>query len=124
MMQARDWISGLVGLIILLLGLLPLLGKFTFLNNLPVSLLTWIVAGAGFYLAINSIVEITNSNVVGWWSFGVAVAVLIIGLFPLLHSFGIGYAWFEFKWLSRNAYNLIFVVEGVFLMIATFAMEL
>ena len=124
MMQTRDWISGIVGVIIFLLGLLPMLGKFTFLNNLPVSLLTWIVAGAGFYLAINSIIEITNSNIVGWWSFGVAIAVLVIGLFPLLHGFGIGPAWFEFPWLKGTAYNIIFIIEGVFLMIATFAMEL
>ena len=124
MMQMRDWISGLVGLIIFLLGLLPLMGKFEFLNSLPVSLLTWIVAGAGFYLAINSIIEITNSNIVGWWSFIVAVVVLIIGMFPLLHTFGVGPSWFEFKWLTPAAYHIIFVVEGLFLMIATFAMEL
>ena len=124
MMQARDWISGLVGLIIGLLGLLPLLGKFTALNNLPISLLIWIVAGAGFYLAINSIIEITNSNIIGWWSFGVAITVLIIGLLPLLNSFSIGPVWFEFKWLTRTAYNIIFIIEGFFLMIATFAMEL
>ena len=124
MMQPRDWISGLIGAVIFLLGLMPLIGKFDFLNNLPVTLLTWIVAGAGLYLAMNSIIEITNSNIVGWWSFGVAIAVLIIGLFPLLHSFGIGPSWFEFNWLNRSAYNIIFIIEGVFLMIATFAMEL
>ena len=56
MMQMRDWISGLVGALVFLLGLMPLMGKFEFLNNLPVSLLTWIVAGAGFYFAINSII--------------------------------------------------------------------
>jgi len=123
-MQARDWISGLVGAVIFLLGLLPLLGKFDFLNNLPVSLLTWVVAIAGLYLAVNSLTEITNSNIVGWWSFLVAVTLLVIGLFPLLHSFGIGPAWFEFKWLTVTAYHIIFVVEGFFLMIATFAMEL
>jgi len=124
MMQARDWISGLVGAVIFLLGLLPLIGKFTFLDNLPVSLVIWIVAGAGLYLAMNSIIEITNSNIIGWWSFIVAITILIIGLLPLLHSFGIGPSWFEFKWLSRTAYNILFVVEGIFLMIATFAMEL
>ena len=124
MMQTRDWISGIAGAVIFLLGLMPMIGKFTFLNNLPVSLLTWIVAGAGFYLAINSVIEITNSNIVGWWSFGVAIAVLVIGLFPLLHGFGIGPAWFEFPWLKGTAYNIIFIIEGVFLMIATFAMEL
>ena len=124
MMQMRDWISGFIGAIIFLLGLMPMLGKFEFLNNLPIALLTWIVAGAGLYLAMNSIVEITNSNIVGWWSFGVAVTVLIIGLFPLLHTFSIGPSWFQFNWLNRTAYNIIFIIEGVFLMIATFAMEL
>ncbi|MBI2558661.1 hypothetical protein HYW20_05030 [Candidatus Woesearchaeota archaeon] len=120
----RDWISGAVGAAIFLLGLLPMMGYLTFLNDLAPSILIWIVAGAGFYLAINSIIEITNSNIVGWWSFGVAIAVLIIGLFPVLHSFGIGPAWFEFNWLNRKAYDVIFIIEGVFLMIATFAMEL
>lgn len=124
MMQMRDWISGAVGAVIFLLGLLPMMGYLTFLNDLEPSILIWIIAGAGFYLAINSIIEITNSNIIGWWSFGVAIAVLLIGLFPLLHSFGIGPAWFEFNWLNRTAYNIIFIIEGVFLMIATFAMEL
>lgn len=124
MMQASDWISGIVGLVIFLLGLMPMLGKFTFLNEWPVPLLIWIVAGAGFYLAVNSIREITNSNIVGWWSFGVAITVLIIGLLPLLHSFSIGPAWFEFSWLNRTVYNIIFIIEGFFLMVATFAMEL
>ncbi len=124
MMQMRDWISGLVGLVLFLFGLLPMLGYLTFLNDLPASLLIWIISAAGFYLAINSIIEITNSNIVGWWSFGVAIAVLLIGLFPLLHSFGIGPAWFQFNWLNRKAYSVIFIIEGIFLMIATFAMEL
>lgn len=124
MMQTRDWISGLIGAMIFLLGLFPIIGKFDFLNNLPVTLLTWIVAGAGLYLALNSIIEITNSNIVGWVSFSIAIAALIIGLFPLLNSLGIGPAWFEFKWISRTTYNILFIVEGVFLMIATFAMEL
>ena len=123
-MQMRDWISGIVGLIIFLLGLLPLIGKFEFLNNLSSTIIVWIIAIGGLYLAVNSLTEITNSNIVGWWSFGVAIAVLVIGLFPLLHSFGIGPAWFAFNWLNRTAYNVIFIIEGVFLMIATFAMEL
>ena len=124
MMQMRDWISGFVGAGILLLGLLPMLGYLTFLNDLSATLLTWIVAIAGLYLAVNSIIEITNSNIVGWWSFGIAIAVLIVGLFPILHGFGIGLSWFDFSWLNRTAYNIIFIIEGAFLMIATFAMEL
>ena len=124
MMQLRDWVSGAVGAIILLLGLLPLLGKFEFLNNLPGTVVIWIVSLAGFYLIINSIIEITNSNVVGWVSFGIAFAALVIGFFPALHSLGVGPGWFEFAWIGRAAYNVIFIIEGAFLMIATFAMEL
>ncbi len=124
MMQTRDWVSGAVGAVILLLGLLPMLGYFSFLNSLSSTLMIWIVAGAGFYLMINSIIEITNSNIIGWWSFIIAVIVLIIGLLPILSSFGWLGPWAEFKWLSRTAYNIIFIIEGVFLMIATFAMEL
>src|SRR3989338_474794 len=124
MMKMSDWISGLVGAVILCFGLLPMMGYLTFLNELEGSLLAWIAAGAGFYLIINSIIEITNSNIVGWWSFGVAMTVLVIGLFPLLHGFGIGPEWFQFSWLNRTAYNIIFILEGAFLMIATFAMEL
>jgi len=123
-MQMRDWISGLVGAIIFLLGLMPMLGYLKFLNDISATLLTWIVAIAGLYLMVNSIIEITNSNIIGWWSFGIAIAVMLIGLFPILHGFGIGPSWFEFRWLSRTVYNIIFIIEGIFLMIATFAMEL
>jgi hypothetical protein len=124
MMQMSDWMSGLVGAVIFLLGLMPILGRWDFANDLSITLLTWIVAISGFYLLVNSVVEITNSNIVGWWSFGVAVAVIIIGFFPILHGFGIGPSFFEFSWLSRSSYNFIFVIEGLFLMVATFAMEL
>ena len=123
MMQMRDWISGAVGLVIGLLGLSHLMGWFM-LDNLPTVLLTWVVAIGGMYLAVNSIVEITNSNIVGWWSFAVAGIIMLIGLFPILHGFGVGPSWFEFGWLGATAYSVLFIVEGLFLIIATFAMEL
>ncbi len=124
MMEVGDWIAGGVGIVIFLLGLLPMLGYLPFLNDLSPTLLVWVVAGAGLYLAVNGVIEITNSNIIGWWSFGIAIAALIIGLFPILHSFGIGPAWFEFRWLGRTIYNIIFIIEGIFLMIATFARKL
>jgi hypothetical protein len=120
----RDWISGFVGLIVLLIGLLPMLGYISSLNELKPPLLSWIVLIAGFYLMMNSIIELTNSNVIGKVSLMVAIAALLIGLFPVLHGFGIGPGWFEFGWINRTLYNIIFIIEGIFLMIATFAMEL
>jgi len=130
MLTLKDWISFLVGALISLLGLLPILNRLNIgpswfgLNFPPAAVFSFIVAGAGFYLLIESVIEITNSNVVGWISFLVASAVLIIGLLPTLARFGIGPSWFAFPWLSPLFYHIIFVVEGFFLMIAMFAMEM
>ena len=124
MMQLRDWVSFFAGLVVGLLGLLPMLGYFTFLNDLAVSVVVWIIAVAALYLVWNSIIEITNSNILGTFSIAIATIALLTGLLPILHSFGIGWSWFELKWLPKIVYNVILMVEGAFLMIATFAMEL
>jgi len=130
MMQLKDWLYGLVGVIILALGLLPTLSKFGSgpewfaLNFLPVQLFTWVLAFGGAYLLVGSIREITNSNIVGWWSFGIGSAVLAIGLLPLLFSFEIGPGWFELGFLSTTIYHILFIIEGLFLMVATVAVEL
>ena len=123
-MQARDWVSFFVGLAVGLLGLLPMLGYFTFLNDLKVSVVVWIVAAAALYLVWNSVIEITNSNIIGTFSIAIAGIALLSGLLPVLHSYGIGWSWFELKWLPSTVYNFILIIEGAFLMIATFAMEL
>ena len=118
MMQMRDWISGLIGAVLLLLGLSSFLNSLGFLNNIiPANMLRWIVVVAGVYLVWNSIIEITNSNVIGWWSFCIAGVCLVIGLLPNL-------PFFSFKPFSTTFYNIILIIEGAFLVIATFAMEL
>ena len=117
MMQMRDWISGLAGVVVGLLGLLPFIGYGSFLVGLSPNVLRWVVVVAGIYLVWNSIIEVTNSNIVGWWSFGVAAISLIIGLLPSI-------PWFHFGVFSSTFYNIILIIEGAFLMIATFAMEL
>ena len=130
MLTAKDWVSFLVGSIITALGLLPILNRLNVgpswfaLEFLPITLFSYIVAGAGFYLMVESIIEITNSNAVGWISFLVACVVLVIGTLPMLARFGIGPGWFAFTWLSSLVYHIIFVIEGLFLMIAMFAMEM
>ena len=120
MMQMKDWVSGLVGLIILGLGLLPLLnnmgmGPAWFGFSLPVKILGWIVAIGGFYLIINSFIEITNSNIVGWISFLIAAVITILGVLQL---FG------KITWIGGIVFNIIFMILGLFLIIATFAMEM
>ena len=120
MMEVKDWISGLVGLVILSLGLLPLLnslgiGPAWFNFSLPVKLASWIVAIGGFYLIIDSFIEITNSNVIGWISFLVAAVITVLGILQVLG---------RIHWISGIVFNIIFIILGLFLMIATFAMEM
>jgi len=120
MMEPKDWISGLAGFVILCLGLLPLLaargiGPSWFDFNLPVKLLSYVIVIGGFYLIINSFIEITNSNVIGWVSFLIAAVVTVLGVLQVLGKIG---------WISGMVFNIIFIVIGLFLMIATFAMEM
>ena len=133
-MQLKDWISFFVGLVVLALGFLPLaeeLGWFSigvgslFKANWFLAIVPYLVAIFGFYLAINSIREITNSNQLGWMSFGIAAVVFTIGILPVLKLFFTGLPdFFKLEFLSPIVYQIIFIVEGIFLMIATFAMEL
>ncbi len=122
MMQMRDWIIGLIGLVISALGLLSLLKILPF--ELSRSILVWLSAIAGVILLYASIVEITNSNIMGTISVIAAGIVLIVSLLPLLNSFGWLGSWAEFKLLGEIIYKIILIIEGIFLMIATFAMEL
>lgn len=120
MMEINDWISGLVGAVILCLGLFPLLngrgiGPGWFGFSLPVKLLSWVVLVGGFYLIINSFIEITNSNVVGWVSFFIAAVVTVLGVLQVLG---------KITWISGMVFNIIFIILGLFLMIATVAMKL
>ena len=132
MMEPKDWLSGLVGLIVFLAGLIPLLeglgvlslGLSSFLTSGPFLVaVPFILSALGFYLAIESIIELTNSNHIGWLSFFVGIIVMVIGLLPALQSFGIGPGLFGIS-LPSVVYQIIFIIEGLFLMIAMFAMEL
>lgn len=133
MMEMKDYISMLVGLVVGAAGLLPLLytkanigpSWFNFFGSIPSTALVYIVAGLGFYLAIESIIEITNSNAVGWWSFIIAVAILALGLLKILGPAGTGTIGFDLPLpLTPIVYQIIFIIEGLFLMIAGFAMEI
>ncbi len=130
MMEFKDWMSFFAGAAMIALGGLPLLHNIipnapnTFaLSWFPITLFTYILAGAGLYLLIDAIIEITNSNSVGWMTFLLGIVFLIIGLFPILNTVGIIGFSLPFA-LSPMAYYIMFVIEGIFLCIATFAMEL
>ncbi|MFH1590975.1 MAG: hypothetical protein ABIC95_03525 [archaeon] len=130
MMQGRDWISFLIGAMLTLFGLLPLLArlkigpKWFSLEQIGVEIFAYVVAIMGIYLVMNSIIEITNSNSIGWMSFLVAALLFVVGMLQVLAKFGVGPDWFELAFITPIIYHVIFVVEGLFLVIAAFAMEL
>lgn len=130
MMEAKDWISLLVGAIVFCMGLFPILNtagigpSWFSLNFLSVQIFMYLLAIGGFYLVVESVIEITNSNVVGWWSFIIAALIMALGILQVLNNFAIGPSWFAFPWLSQMIYYIIFMVLGFFLMVACFAMEL
>lgn len=130
MMNMKDWVSFFIGLLLAGGGALPLLSRFGVgpdwfaLPWMPVTIFAYIVAVGGFYLMVNSVIEITNSNSIGWISFLIAVVVMVAGVLQVLSIFGIGSSWFSLSWVNHTIYYIIFLVEGIFLMIATFAMEL
>lgn len=129
----KEAMSGILGLAIFSLGLIPILEDFGIVsfgisNFLKtgwfIAALPYILAIAGFYLLIEAIIEISNSNSAGMMSFIIGSVVMVLGLLPVLHGFGIGPEWFSMGFLSNPwIYRIIFMVEGLFLMIATFAME-
>ena len=121
-MQMRDWVIGLIGVIIGAIGLLSLIGILPF--ELSRNALVWVSAIAGFILLYASIIEITNSNIMGTVSIIAAGIILIISLLPALNSIGFLGDWASFSWIGEAVYKIILVIEGAFLAVATFAMEL
>jgi hypothetical protein len=134
MMEMKDYVSFLVGLIIFTFGLLPLLNKFgvgpdwfNFSAFLPTAVFAWIVAVAALYLVVDSVIEITNSSSIGFISIIIAFVCLAIGILPILNSFGIGPEFFGlgfFGSVVSIVYSAIYMIEGIFLMLAMIYMEL
>ncbi|MFC1741822.1 hypothetical protein ACFL3V_04775 [Nanoarchaeota archaeon] len=134
MMEAKDIISFIVGALIFALGLLPLLSKFNIgpkwfnvWSFLPITIVSWVIAVGALYLVIDSVIEITNSASIGFISIIIAFVCLAIGVLPILASFGIGPSFFSLSFLgpvSKFIYDVVFIIEGLFLMIAMVAMEM
>ncbi|MFC1722714.1 hypothetical protein ACFL0V_01100 [Nanoarchaeota archaeon] len=133
MIEFKDVLSFIVGLVLFLLGMFPLLAKFKIgpawfsLSFLPVAIFSWIVAVGALYLVINSIIEITNSASIGFLSIIVAFVCLCVGILPILAKFNIGPAFFSLSFLGGLGdlfFYIVFIAEGIFLMLAMIFMEM
>ena len=122
MMQMRDWVIGAIGIAIGALGLLSLIGIM--FSDISKGVLVWVAAIAGLILLYASIVEITNSNILGTVSIIAAGLALVVSILPVLNSMGLFGDWAAFGWLGAAFYKIVLVIEGALLAAATFAMEL
>lgn len=120
----RDTISFVLGLILLAFGLIPLLNKMAmikwnlpgFLINMPTGVLVWVVALAGFYILIDGFIE-PPMHIFHWLLIIAGLIMMVIGLIPILHSFGtIGFTIPGMD--SLIIYWVIIGLEGLGLVIA------
>lgn len=130
MLEAKDIISMVIGAVIAAVGILPLLHAigagpefFNLHEFLPIAIISWILAVGALYLVYAAVIEITNSNAIGWASILIAFILLALGVLTILGSFGIGPGLFGLE-LPTIVYDIIFIIEGLFLFIAGFAMEM
>jgi hypothetical protein len=128
-MSARDWISAVIGLILIAVGLIPLLFNFKiigfglpgFLSGLMSSVFFWIIAVAGVYIIIDGFIE-PAGHLLHTLLLITGLVFVIIGLIPILNQFGVFK--FEIPFLSNLVvYNIIITIEGLMLVSAGYTMR-
>lgn len=119
------WISLILGVILIALGLIPLLNTWGIIGfalpggilGLILGIAPWIIAIVGVFLLVEGFLEDDAMRMI---TIIVALTIIGAGLIPILHSFGI--LGFTIPFLTPMILKIIFVVEGLFLAIAAFAM--
>lgn len=125
MHSVRHWVSFGVGVIIFLLGLFPLIGKeswIPFSETIFGVVAAYLVAFGGLYIIVDSFFEFTFHSGVGITTLIVGLLVCALGVLTVLDSMGmvaIGLS----TWLKPLIYQVLFILEGLFLMIAAFIMD-
>ncbi len=126
MHSVRHWISFFTGAIIFCLGLFPLIGKEAWLGPLNATTLgtiaVYIIAFGGLYIIVDSFFEFTFHSGIGITTLLIGLAVFGLGLVSILHNkgvitFGISFLGIAIVW------QILFMLEGLFLMIACFIMD-
>jgi hypothetical protein len=124
--EAKGWWSVIIGILIIVLGLIPFLNKFnvigfnlpTFLQNAIGAFGIYIVAAVGIYLLIDGFMEDDTIKAI---TLIVAALLVIAGVMSALFQFGV--IGFAIPFLTYTVFNVIFVIEGILLIIAGAAMD-
>ena len=125
--EPKGWISMIVGLILLAIGLVPLLngwgviqfGLPGFLTSLLSGIIVYLLAIGALYLIIDAFMEDVGDPI-GMTTLIVGVLIFALGIIALLNSFGV--IGFSIPFLNDMIYNILFAIEGIFLIIAAFVM--
>ena len=121
----RHWLSFFTGVVIFILGLFPLIGRdewlFGLMEHASGAVLAYLVAFGGLYLIIDSFFEYTFHTGVFLASFLVGLLVFGFGLVMILSRIGV------ISWSLPDfpivVYHALFMLEGLFLMLASFVMD-
>jgi len=124
--EAKGWWSVIIGILIIVLGLIPFLNKFnvigfnlpTFLQNAIGAFGIYIIAAVGIYLLIDGFMEDDTIKAI---TLIVAALLVIAGVMSALFQFGV--IGFAIPFLTYTVFNVIFVIEGILLIIAGAAMD-
>ncbi|PLW79558.1 hypothetical protein C0585_07230 [Candidatus Woesearchaeota archaeon] len=124
--EPNNWISLFLGFLLTALGILPMLngigvipfGLPSFMSGFWGSIISLIVfAGVGAYLLIDSFFE---DDAIFWITFVMSIIILLVGVLGILGNFGV--LAIAVPQLAL-IYQLIFLIEGILLIIAAFAMN-
>jgi hypothetical protein len=119
----KNWSALLIGLLMMALGIIPLLNSFDvigfggFLSGILPKIATYLLAAGGIYLLIDSFMEDDHWRVI---SIIVALSIIAIGIIQILASFNI--IGFSIPFITDTVYYVLFVIEGFFLVMASFVM--
>lgn len=124
--EPKGWISIVVGFILVTLGVIPILNMFNiisftlpgFLQTIIAVIALYVIAGAGLYIIIDAFMEDDHARLI---SIIVGLIFLAIGIINVLGGFGI--IPFTIPFLTLIVYQIIFVIEGIFLILAAFWMD-
>ena len=113
------------GLLLIPLGLIPILSHFNviafnlpgFINNVVGIIGLYVVAGVGFWLFIEAWMEEETARHV---TLLCSILFLAVGIISILNQFNI--IGFTIPFLVPMVYNVIFVIEGLLLILAAILM--
>jgi len=125
--DVMSWISMPLGIILLVMGIIPLLqtlgvigfGLPGFLAGAVGTFIPFIIAAAALFLIIDSFLEDISSGI-GLTTAIIGLIILVLGVIVALNSLGV--IGFSIPFLSMLIYNIIFIILGILAIIAAFVM--